>query len=110
MVILPVNPDFGHYEFELDIDDVSYGFALHWNDRAEAWFMTLKDSDGNVIVGSKRLVLDTPLYTKYSDSRLFTDGDILCLDNSNTGQEMAFEDLGNRVGVVFLTFEELLGE
>lgn len=93
MIVLPIRNDIPHQTFSTELEGVTYGFEFRWNDRASAWFCTIKTAEEETIVSNRKVVLNRPLFIRFTDERL-PPGPIIALDTS--GQDLApgLEDLG----------------
>lgn len=71
---LPLRTDVEHFSYSLELDGSTYGFELKWNARAGdtgAWFVTVSDASGVVLVAHRRLVVDFPFLARFrSDAGL----------------------------------------
>jgi hypothetical protein len=108
-LVLPNVVDVPHYTFSTELDGVTFRFEFRWNDRASAWFMSLRDVNGNDLVVGRRVVVGFPLLTRFSDPRL-PKGDLNAVDTTGTGTEPGINDLGGRVKLIYMTADEIPAE
>lgn len=103
---LPIVQEGPHFRFVTELDGVAYSFEFRWNDREEAWFVTVGDGEGTPIAASVRVVVNWPLLARFADPRLPT-GVLLALDTEARDREAGYEDLGRRVLVTYFSAAEL---
>lgn len=107
-LIVPIAQEGPHFSFTTELPDgKSYSFEFRWNDRAEAWFMTVGNGEGVPLVSGVRVVVNLPLLAPYSNPELPQGGHLIALDTTEANRDPGFEDLGRRVLLVFFTDEEL---
>lgn len=99
-VRLPVNSAAPHYRFSVTLEGKLLTFELRWNERSEAWFLSLFDADGAPIFSGRRVVLGANLLGRSADARL-PRGILLAHDTSGASRDAGRDDLGTRVEVVF---------
>lgn len=99
VVALPIlNDGTPHYEFECELEGVTYSFDLAWNDRDGAWYMQIGDGNQNLLCGSLRVVLGKFFTIRYRNAALFP-GQLLCVDTSGQNTDPGLLDLGARVQI-----------
>lgn len=99
-LILPAHHDAPFYDFEVDLEGRAYAFEFRWNERAAAWFMTVRDSLGNVLAAGRKVVLGAGLLGRTPDPRL-PPGGVVAIDTSGRDQEAGRYDLGERVVIAY---------
>jgi hypothetical protein len=99
--IVPTFVDADDYQFNVSLENVTYGMQFTWNDRDSRWFMNFLDSSGNILVGSIPLVLSWPLLRQYKYNLSLPPGTLYILDTNDTGQEPGRYDLGTRCLLVY---------
>lgn len=107
MVLLPVEPGLARYNFQCDLDNVSFKFSFEWNDRDSGWYMSIADVNGVALLSGRRVVLNYPLINLYRDSNLPL-GSITAFDSTGTDTEPGYSDLGDRVYLAYTPFSELV--
>ncbi len=105
-VIIPLHPNEPHYSLEVELDEIAYGLELRWNERDEAWFLTVSDSSQNVLVAGRKIVVELPLLNRFKDPRLPA-GVLVATDTAGTMLDATLEDFGTRVLLVYLSLDEL---
>ena len=78
---LPTTQNTPWYEFSTVLNSQVWGFELRYNVRIGRWFMTIKDSAGNVILAGVPLLIERPLTTQYPTLNL-PDGSMFVLDTT----------------------------
>lgn len=106
MIDLPIVQTGPHFQFSTELEGVAFTFEFRWNDREEAWFLTLGDGEGNPIAAGVRVVVNYPLFSRFRDPRLPT-GFLIAVDTEATERDPGFEDLGRRVVLTYATAAEL---
>lgn len=102
---LPIKQEGSHFAFSTQLDDLAFGFEFRWNDREEAWFMSVKDGEGESIVDGVKVVVNIPLLNFFTDPRLPI-GVLMALDTAGNNQDAGFADLGRRVVVSYAPASE----
>jgi hypothetical protein len=104
-LVLPVTAEAHAYEFSCTLEGRTYSFEFIWNDRSGAWFLTIRDTDGNDLAAGRRVVLGANLLGRSSNAAL-PPGVLLAVDTSRTDTEAGRDDLGARVKIVYIESEE----
>lgn len=99
---IPSDPDYG---FTTSLNGTAYTFDVLWNDRDAAWFFTLSDGEGDVIRAGIKVVLGVRLGDRSADPR-WPAGVFFASDSSGQQADPGIDDLGARVRVIFLSYED----
>lgn len=99
-IILPTRTDYPHYEFEIDLEDVTFIFEFMWNGRDEAWYMSIFDVTKTPLLSGRKVVLGFPLLSRFRDPRL-PKGEINAIDTTGSNIEPGLSDLGARVRLLY---------
>lgn len=99
-------PSVPFYRLISELDGTEYVFDVAWNGRAGAWFLTISDTEEDVIAPSVKLCLGAVLGHKVYDDRM-PPGALVMVDLSETGTEAGFDDLGVRVPLYYYAESEL---
>ena len=94
---------------QVAIEGVNYKFRTRWSSREERWRLDILTQDeSNILLGLK-LSPFINLTDRFADERLPKLGDLYVLDKLpvTTTEPFTFEDLGDRLEVVYITNEEL---
>ncbi len=95
MFILPTsaaNED-DDYNFEVELDGVTFVFDMHWNDRAGAWFMSLSKTDGTKLVSGIRVTSSLIPLSWYVHTTDAPKGRLFLFESSGTGDDPGRFDL-----------------
>jgi hypothetical protein len=109
-VTLPLRPDLANYQFQVELDAVTYGFRLFWNERDPSWVFDITDVSGNEIVSGVKVVVGFPLAKRFAHLAL-PPGVLIAFDTSGMHQDPGgpvvtstgdlTSDLGNRVQILY---------
>lgn len=105
---LPVRPGVPHQQFQVELEGVLYGIQLRWNERADAWALTLRDAAGTALCEGVRVCLGTALLPSRRGSA-FPPGELLLVDRDAKDVEPGLADLGARTELVYLDAAEAAG-
>lgn len=94
--IIPTRQDSEDYEVEVELSGTPFLLRFTWNYRSEFWYVTISDTDGNVVAGNRKITVGTPLLYGVPGTDK-PDGELIAIDTSGAGQEAGLEDLGDRV-------------
>ncbi len=106
-LILPAWSDFRHHEFNVDLDGASYAVELRWNARDGAWYFSLRDAEGAVLLSGRKVVLGAKLLGRGEDPRL-PPGGLILFDTSGTNVDPGEDELGGRVLLIYVEAADLL--
>jgi hypothetical protein len=104
-VLLPLQPSIASYRFSTELAGDEFLIDVRWNSRDESWYLDVLLPDETLIMAGLRVVLGA-LGIRYSDSRR-PRGMLLAYDRSGEAREAGFDDIGERVVVLFFTVDEL---
>lgn len=104
-IVLPARTDLPHFDFEIELDAVTYGIELRWNARAAAWMLTVSDVNGVVLLAGRRVVVGFPFLARFVDPRL-PKGRFVAVDTAGQDGEAGLADLGARVKLVYVAAGE----
>lgn len=105
MVIIPCRPDLPHYDMQVVLDGVTYTLEFRWNTRESVWKMDLKTEDETPILSSVKVVVNFPLCARVASANRLP-GKLVAFDTTNLQINPGFEDLGDRVTLLYLTETE----
>lgn len=100
MLTLPFTPSLSPYRFTCPILNESYIFDVRWNARALAWYFDLREVDETPIALGIKVVIGAYLGRKYTHT-LFQSGVFVATDTSGQRRDAGFDDLGDRVRVMY---------
>ena len=102
VLTIPARPGVPHQRLFVELEGVTYGLALRWNETAGAWFANLLDRDGTVLLAGKRVALGIPLTLRAAYDRRLPPGGLLAIDTTGKGLEATLDDLGSRVKLLYV--------
>src|SRR4029077_4906590 len=116
-ITLPLRPDLANYQFQIQLDSVTYGFRFFWNERDPSWVMSITDVSGNELISGVKVVVHWPLGKIAGYSTALPPGILIAVDTSGAGLDPGgptvtasgalTSDLGNRVQVVYFSKSDL---
>lgn len=98
--------DVDSFEQAHDLDGRTYVLRFDWNERDEAWRMTIRLPDDTVLAAGRKVVVNVPLLRGLVDSRLPA-GTLMAIDNTGQDLDPAHDELGVRVQIVYVDTEGL---
>jgi len=102
---IPLRSDAPHYSFEVELDGLQFTMTLLWNVINLAWYMSIADADGVMVVEGVRLV-EGPIMWRFKDSRM-PPGQFVMLDTTGAQRDAFYEDLGKRNLLLYYTAAEV---
>ena len=103
---VPIDAAFPRYRVATNLGEAQFVLDVHWNARAEAWYLDLSTEDGELIRAGLKIVLGALLGVRSTDRRM-PDGVLVASDLSGEGRDATLDDLGSRVVVFFYPSSEL---
>lgn len=100
LLAFPIEPSTPNQRMDFALDGTRYVFEFRWNDRDQAWFMSMFDEQESPIMESVKITLGSIIGSHYVDPRK-PPGPIFAADLSNLNQEAGIDDLGERVQVYY---------
>lgn len=91
---IPTTPSLPHYRQETELDGSVYQLDFDWNAREAAWYLSLSDISGTLIVAGVKLVPNWPLLRRLRHA-LRPPGELVVLDERGVG--ITFDNLGSDV-------------
>lgn len=119
MLIVPTSTTLLDYEQTTTLDGRDYRLQITYNQRADRWYLSIADQDGDPIASGIKLVAEMPLFRSVTDERR-PPGLLMCKDLEAAEPDFAAgertfardpgrEDLGTRHQLWYLTAAELEG-
>jgi hypothetical protein len=102
MIKITLPKDNPSYTLRVPIDGADFVLRFEWMERA-GWFVGMDDALGVTIFSPKRIVADWDLLQDVTDNRR-PRGVLMGIDTTKYGLDPIYEDLGQRVVLVY--FEE----
>lgn len=101
VLVIPVTADAPHLDFEVVLEGATYGLELRWNERVEAWTLSVYDAAGTLLAAGRPVVLGAELLGR-SGSADLPPGELFAVDTSGKDLEAGRLDLGTRVLLVYI--------
>jgi len=102
-VQIPILANIPAQTFDISLDGISYNMTAKWNSRSEFWTLDILDEDDNVIILGLCLKLGTFLLKQFN----LNIGELIVVDDTNTGTESSLTNIGVSTSLVYFTQEEL---
>lgn len=67
---LPIRNDIPAYSYSIELDEKIYNLEFYFNYRMSRWFMTIKDSDNNILLSGINLISNWPLRKRFVNIKL----------------------------------------
>lgn len=103
---IPIKVTSPDFSFPIELDGATWIFRFRWNHRMEQWRMDVFDAEGNALVRSVGVVINTPLLNRFAYMGNLPPGVLMALDNSGQTLDATYDDFGTRVELFYLTAEE----
>lgn len=97
---LPTSTTLPYYEFEVELDGVEFKLEFRFNDRDDAWYMSILDSEDTLLRAGLRVVNSWLLLRLWAEATR-PDGEIASV---NQGQVLAPPTLNQLGAEVVLTY------
>lgn len=105
-VIIPLFTDTEHFTITCTLDGAEYGFDFLWSTRDGAWYFSVLDADGTLLLAHRKAAVNVPLLIRFLDDRL-PPGQLYLRDTANTETEAGRYDLGNRCQLFYVGAAEV---
>jgi hypothetical protein len=90
------------YQFASNFDGLRYYIDLLYNPRNDTWYMTVKDSDLDILLGGLPCLTNVQGMTiRFGLSDVFPLGDLICIDTNNNGADPSFQNFGDSVSCFY---------
>lgn len=105
---IPIVADVPHFDFQVELDGTSFTLELAWNMRDEAWYLNLLTEEGEMLLSSRKVVADLPLWSRSVDPRMPA-GELFAVETSGTLADPGLDDLGlgRRVRLIYFSIAEI---
>lgn len=96
IINIPVSTSYGaQFKFNSELSGTNFIFLIEWNTRFERWFMSIFDTEENPLLMGIPMHVNTDLIGRFPRENLPA-GTIILFDTSETEEECAYDDLGDR--------------
>jgi hypothetical protein len=102
VLTIPVRAGVPHQRLFVELEGVTYGLELRWNETAAAWFASVLDRDGAVLLAGRRVAIGLPLTIRSAHDLRLPPGHLLAIDTAGTDAEPGLADLGERVKLLYI--------
>lgn len=103
MVEIPIDAGLYAWSQEVQLDGSLYSLAFRWSVRAQAWYWSLFDANGNAIVTGRRFVVDWPLLRTVSLTNS-PPGQFYAFNTTTPGQDPGLKDMGDAVKLFYAEY------
>lgn len=103
---IAINQESPYFRFATELEGRTFTLTFRWNSRVQQWRMDLGDGEGNLLIVGIGCVLGVPLLEN-AQGEQYPPGVFFFIDTTGQNREMAYEDLGRRVELVYVTGAEL---
>lgn len=110
MIIIPVHNDSRARWFsDLALDGQLYRLQFNWSTREDAWYLSIYQTDGTLILSGIKLVPQYRLLQQYHAIVGLPPGDIFVADIQDdiVNAVITYDNLGARFKVIYLTADEV---
>lgn len=90
------------FDFYVDFDGKEYIIEIAWNVENSFWTISLYTSEKSTIFEGRKIVLNYNLF-EYCSHPLLPTGKLRAVDTSGTYKDCTYDDLGDRVKLVYET-------
>lgn len=103
---IPLAPGLPSYRQRTVLDGREYILVLRWSMREERWYLDMRDADGNLLVGSVKLVVGFPLLYRFRGVAGLPSGDLVVVDPRPSPVDPGLDDLGDVAQLCYLDAAE----
>lgn len=104
--LIPTSVTLAHYVFTTDLDGVSYQMSFKFNERDDAWYLTILDIDDNVLRGSIKIVNEWPILRLWQEDNA-PSGQLLAVNQGDVPAPPTLKQLGEEVLLTYLDAESV---
>lgn len=106
-VALPLTPSEPNYRVGTTLSDNVYLLNVRWNAREECWYLDVLTEAEIMIRAGIKVTLGVLLGARVTDTA-FPPGVFIAVDQSNSGVDPGFDELGDRVQIYYYDFQEFV--
>lgn len=107
MLKIPIKVTSPDFSFPIELDGSTWSFRFRWNHRMEQWRMDVFDAEGNALVRSVGVVINTPLLNRFAYMGNLPPGVLLAIDTAQSMTDATYDDFGTRVVLIYFTPDEV---
>jgi hypothetical protein len=97
---LPTRSDVPAFQYQIELEQVLYGFSFAWNDRSGFWTMTITDAVGEPLINGVKLQTGW-LLVDLLKLEGFPPGSLFCLDSSGQNLNPGRDNFGSTVILMY---------
>lgn len=98
--LVPVLSNNPYFEISVPFDGIVYILEFYWNIRAQRFFLSVFDSQNDLIISGIPIVLNFPLFYQYKNLKL-PKGLLYAADTTGKSILPKLEDFGTRVQLFY---------
>ncbi len=98
--LIPVLTNNPFFEISVPLDGIVYILEFYWNIRAQRFFLSVFDSENNLIISGIPIVLNFPFFYQYKNLKL-PKGMLYAADTTGKDIPPKLEDFGTRVQLFY---------
>lgn len=103
-----LSPGVPSYRQRTVLDGVEYILELRWSQRSEKWFLTIRDSAGELLLGSIKLVVNFPLLVSRRGAIAgLPPGELFVVDTRESPADPGLDELGDSIHLTYADLEEI---
>ena len=89
------------YAIDIDLDVRPFTVIFKWNFRGQYWTVEVWTRDGVLIHGAIKIVPDYDILLHTRHIAAMPQGALVVLDTTQTGEDIVFSDLGERLQLIY---------
>jgi hypothetical protein len=93
------------YTISVTLENVPYLFTFKWNVRGAYFTLDILTRDAQLLIGGIKVVINSGLIRKFPKTAM-PPGELFALDSSGGNAPITFEDLEERVELVYASEDE----
>lgn len=109
VLTIPTSTTLPLYRQAVTLEDERFIMDLRYNTRMGAWFLSLFDSEGNALAEGRRLTIDSRLIGQHKYRDGMPPGELMAFDTTGRKAPATFDELGDRVLLLYVEIAELTG-
>lgn len=100
IVEIPTDSENASFKIRTDLEGATYVLHLHWNGRAERWFLSIFDADEQPILMGVPLNINMDVWGRFRLSAL-PPGILMLYDTTGRNEEAGRDDLGGKAVLIY---------
>ena len=103
VTIIPTSTELANYTQKTVLDGTSYQLEFIYNEREDAWYVSILSDEGTDLINGIKIVADWPLLRRHQAEDT-PPGELIAQDTTGAGLDPGFADLG--AGVILLYIDK----